>query len=202
MELAVPSERTYFRGWYVMSRSLCALSGAFRRIFGVALLALAFVVLSTPARAAQDVVHFGSSIDVGANEEIHDAVCFFCSVNVQGTVNGNIVSFFGSVRISGHAEHDVVDFFGDVKVSDDSSIGHDLVNFFGSVWLGENASVDRDAVVMFGSMHSAPSASFGGNRVVEPGWIFWGPFLLIFAGIYFVVHEIQGYRRRRFLRMY
>jgi hypothetical protein len=178
------------------------MSRSIRRIFGVALLALSFAILATPAHAAQDVVHFGSSIDVGPNEEIHDAVCFFCSVNVQGTVNGDIVSFFGSVRISGHARHDVVDFFGDVKAADDSSIGHNLVNFFGSVWLGENVSVDRDAVVMFGSMHSAPTATFGGDRVVEPGWIFWGPFLLIFGGIYFVAHEIRGIRRRRFMRMY
>jgi hypothetical protein len=202
MELDIRSERTFLSGWCVMSRSISALSGAFKPIFSAALLALTLVVFSTPAHAAQDVVHFGSSIDVGANEDIHDAVCFFCSVNVQGTVNGNIVSFFGTVRIAGHAKHDVVDFFGDVKMAEDSSIGHDLVNFFGSVSLGENATVDRDAVVIFGTMRSASTASFGGNRVVEPAWIFWGPFLLIFSGVYFLVHEIKGYRRRRFLRIY
>jgi hypothetical protein len=181
-----------------MSRSI----SAFRRIFGAALLALTLVALSTPAHAAQDVVHFGSMIDVGANEEIHDAVCFFCSVNVEGTVNGDIVSFFGSVRISGRANHDVVDFFGDIKAADNSSIGHNVVNFFGNVSLGENVTVDRDTVVMFGSMRSAATASFGGSRVVEPGWVFWGPFLLIFGGIYFVIHEIRGLRRRRYLRTY
>ena len=78
---------------------------------GLALLVLAAGV---PARAAKDVVHFGSSIDVGPGESIHDAVCFFCSVNVKGTVRGDMVVFFGDVRIDGHAEHDVVNFFGNV----------------------------------------------------------------------------------------
>jgi len=55
--------------------------------------------------------------------------------------------------------------------------------------------------VMFGSMRAAQPASFmiGGSRVVEPAWLFWGPFLAVGLGIYFVVHEFRGYRRRRLL---
>jgi hypothetical protein len=171
-----------------------------RGILGILVFVLAAGWMVTPALAAQDVVQFGNAIDVAPSETIHDAVCFFCSVNVKGTVNGDIVAFFGSVRIDGHANHDVVDFFGDVKVADNSSIGHDLVNFFGGVRMGENATVGQDEVVMFGDLRTASTASVGGERVVEPAWIFWGPLLAVGFGIYFLVHELRSYNRRRMMR--
>jgi len=174
----------------------------FGRSFAIALLMLSSAIWATPARAAQDIVQFGNAIDVGPNQVIHDAVCFFCSVNVKGAVNGDVITFFGSVNIEGHANHDVVDFFGEVRAADDASIGHDLVNFFGGVRLGENVNVGEDTVVMFGSLRAADSASEGGSRVVEPGWIFWGPVSAIGLFIYFIVHELRNARRRRFLRGY
>ena len=167
---------------------------------GVVLWVLLAGLLTAPARAAEDVVQFGNTIEVAPNQTIHDAVCFFCSVHVKGTVNGDIVAFFGSVRIEGHANHDVVNFFGQVKAADDASIGHDLVNFFGGVRLGENVTVGEDTVVMFGNLRAAESASFGGSRVVEPGWIFWVPFLAIGLGISFLVSEVRWRYRRRILR--
>jgi hypothetical protein len=171
------------------------------RLLGIALLVLLAAMLAKPALAAQDIVEFGSTIDVSQKDSIHDAVCFFCSVNVEGTVNGDIVVFFGNVRIDGKAKHDVVNFFGDVTAGDDTSIGHDLVNFFGGVRLGQNVTVGQDIVVMFGSLRAAQPASFmiGGSRVVEPAWLFWGPFLALGLGISFLVHEFRAYRRRRLL---
>ncbi len=64
----------------------------------VCLLAPVFAVAATPAHANQDAVHFGSNIDIPADSAVHDAVCFFCSVNV-GKVNGDVVVFFGSMHM-------------------------------------------------------------------------------------------------------
>ena len=172
-------------------------SGLARRGFGTGLLMVLIAMAATPARATQDIVEFGSNITVGPNETTHDAVCFFCSVNVKGTVTGDIVVFFGNVHIEGQTHHDVVNFFGHVDVADNSSIGHDMVNFFGRVRLGQNASIGKDAVVMFGRLDAADTASFGGSRVVEPGWIFWGPVIALILGIYYIVHELRAMRRRR-----
>ena len=179
-----------------MSRFSSLNTRILHRSLGAVLLALAICI---PAYAAKDVVQFGSTIDVPVGDAIHDAVCFFCSVNVKGAVNGDIVVFFGSVRVDGQANHDVVNFFGDVTASNGSSIGHDMVNFFGGVHLGKNVTVGQDAVVMFGSMYADESATVEGSRVVEPGWIFWGPLLFLVIGIYVVVHEVRGYNRRRIM---
>ena len=107
------------------------------RLLPALLLAAIFALTTTPARASHDAVQFGSNITVPAGQTVHDAVCFFCSVQDEGTVDGDIVVFFGNVHISGEAHHDVVNFFGSVRADDNSSIRHDMVSFFGVVRLGE-----------------------------------------------------------------
>ncbi|HWE83662.1 MAG TPA: hypothetical protein VG267_01865 [Terracidiphilus sp.] len=169
------------------------------RLFALILLAAAFAL---PAHADNDMVQFGSTIHVAPGETVHDAVCFFCSVDDRGTVQGDIVVFFGDVHVSGTANHDVVNFFGSVRAEDNSSIGEDLVNFFGSIRLGENVTVGKDMVSMFGSYHGASTATNGGDRVIQPAWLFWGPLLLVILVVYFGAHEFRGYRRRMYLRGY
>jgi hypothetical protein len=182
-----------------MARSVAVIRRIPGSIPGLIVLVLMAAMLPASARAAADEVQFGNTIEVGPNQTIHDAVCFFCSVQVKGTVDGDIVAFFGNVHIEGHANHDVVNFFGEVKAADDASIGHNLVNFFGGVRLGQNVTVGEDTVVMFGSLRADDSASFGGSRVVEPGWIFWVPFLAIGLGVSFLVSEVRWRYRRRIL---
>jgi hypothetical protein len=172
------------------------------RLLGVGLVFLLMAVWASPARAERDVVHFFNNIDVQEGATVQDTVCFFCNVNVKGTLNGDAVVFFGTVRIEGHANHDVVDFFGNVDAADDTSIGGDLVNFFGTTRLGENVTVGQDAVVMFGSLDEANSASIGHDRVVQSPWLFWVPFLLILGGFSFVVRELRMMRLRRMMRGY
>lgn len=164
--------------------------------FAVGLLAAAVAAAPIPARANQDAVQFFSTIHVTPDSPVHDAVCFFCSVEDSGKITGDTVVFFGSIHISGEAQRDVVSFFGSVDADNNTSIGRDLVSIFGSVNLGENASVGRDAVTLFGSMHSAGSAHVGRDRVSIPGIIFYGPSLLILGVIILIVHEVRSRRYR------
>jgi hypothetical protein len=173
---------------------------------GRVLSAIAVVVfgglLAVPAHAAQDVVQFGTNINVPKDASIHDAVCFFCSVEAEGAINGDVVVFFGNVEIGTKASHDVVNFFGHVRAADETTIGGDLVSMFGGVELGENVSVGKDVVSMFGSFNSADTVSIGGDRVIQPAWIFWVPLMLIVSGIWLLAHEVRGRRARRMLRGY
>jgi len=162
----------------------------------VGLLAAAVAAAPTPARANDDAVQFFSSIHVTPDSQVHDAVCFFCSVSDEGKVSGDIVVFFGSINISGEAQHDVVSFFGSVHTGDNVTIAHDLVSIFGSVRLGENTSVGRDAVSIFGSIHAPASAHIGGDRVSIPAIIFYGPSLLIIGIIVLIVYEVRNRRYR------
>lgn len=173
-----------------------------RQIVMLCLLMTAGMVLVRPARADRDVVQFGSPIHVARETSVHDAVCFFCSVDAEGAVEGDLVVFFGDVHIGSRANHDVVNFFGNVVADDDASVGQDLVSFFGSVRLGENVNVGKDMVAMFGSVQAAPTVAVGGDRVVQPAWLFWGPLLVFIVVLVVVIREIRDHRRRAFLRRY
>lgn len=166
------------------------------------LLAAAFAAASIPAQANNDRVQFSSNINISAGETAHDTVCFFCSVHVDGKVTGDIVVFFGNIHLNGDAQHDVVDFFGKVTAESNASIGNSLVSFFGVVRLGENVTVGRDLVAMFGNLHAAQSVSVGGNRVVQPGWILYGPLLFVIFIVWLIVHEFRAYRHRLLMRGY
>lgn len=172
------------------------------RLFSALLLSCALLAATPQARADKDAVQFGSNIVVPEGKSIHDAVCFFCSVDARGDIDHDVVVFFGNVHIAHQSKHDIVNFFGSVRADDNAVIGHDLVNFFGSVHLGEDASVGNDVVVMFGALHTADTANIQGNRLSQPPWLFWTPFLVISLVVIIVVREIRGHRRRQYLAAY
>ncbi|HET6169167.1 MAG TPA: hypothetical protein VFE01_03255 [Terracidiphilus sp.] len=172
------------------------------RFFTNFLLSAALVFAAVPAHANRDEVQFGSNIVVPPGSSIHDAVCFFCSVDGQGTLDHDVVVFFGNVHIAGHANHDVVDFFGDVRLDENATISHDLVSMLGSVHLGENASIGNDMVAMFGSVYTADSASVGGNRVVQPAWLLMIPLIILGSIVAFIVSLYRSYRRRQMFSGY
>ena len=171
-----------------------------RRILTVALLCAA--IASTPARAEQDAVQFFSNIEIAAGSQVHDAVCFFCSVDDEGKVTGDIVVFFGNVHIASSAQHDVVNFFGRVTADDNASIDHDLVSMFGNVRLGENVHVGEDLVTMFGTLHTGQGVTVERDRVVQPAIVFFGPLFFLILVVILIVREYRAYRRRLFLRGY
>ncbi len=172
-----------------------------RPVMYLCLLVAVLGALALPAYASKDEVQFGSTIRVPRDASIHDAVCFFCDVDADGTVEGDIVVFFGDVHIGSNANHDVVSFFGSVKADNNAHIGQDVVSMFGSVKLGDDVSIGKDLVALFGGgLSAADSASVGGDRVVEPAWLFWGPLLFIALLVVYVVREIRTNRRRAFMQ--
>jgi hypothetical protein len=173
-----------------------------RRLLAACLLGAVFAAAATPARADRDAVQFFSDIRVAPDTTVHDAVCFFCSVRVEGEVRGNLVVFFGNIHLAGKADHDVVNFFGKASADDNAQIGGDLVSFFGMIRLGENVSVGRDMVAMFGVVRAPESVTVGNNRVAMPFWIFLGPLVLVGLVVIVIVHEVRAGRRRRLLQNY
>jgi hypothetical protein len=171
-----------------------------RRILALTLLCAGFAPIR--AHAEQDAVQFFSNIEVAPDSTVHDAVCFFCSVNIEGKATGDVVVFFGDTHIANQAQHDVVNFFGHVTADDNASIDHDLVSMFGRVRLGENVHVGEDLVALFGSLHAGNGVTVEGDRVVQPAIIFFAPFIFLCLIVILIVREFRAYRRRMFLRGY
>jgi hypothetical protein len=173
-----------------------------QRLFYGLLLLSALMLAATPAHANKDAVQFGSNIVVPEGQSVHDAVCFFCSVNAKGDIDHDVVVFFGNVHIAHQSKHDVVVFFGSVRTEDDAAIGHDVVNFFGNVHLGENVTVGNDLVVMFGGLRAADTANIVGNRIAQPIWVFWTPLIILGLIISLIVREVRASHRRRYFAAY
>jgi hypothetical protein len=171
-----------------------------RRVLAFTLLCAAFA--STRAHAEEDAVQFFSNIDVSPASTVHDAVCFFCSVNLEGKATGDVVVFFGNTHIATNAEHDVVNFFGNITADDNATIDHDMVSMFGNIRLGENVHVGQDLVAMFGTLHAGNNVSVDGDRVVQPAFIFYGPLIFLVVVLILIIREFRAYRRRVFLRGY
>jgi len=173
-----------------------------QRLSSAVLFFFALLLTASPAHANKDAVQFGSNIVVPEGQSVHDAVCFFCSVNAKGDIDHDVVVFFGNVHIAHQSKHDVVVFFGTVRAEDDAAVGHDVVNFFGNVHLGENATVGNDLVVMFGGLQAADSANIAGNRIAQPIWVFWTPMIVLGLIIALIVREIRAAHRRRYFALY
>lgn len=172
------------------------------RFLVLCLFCAGLLAAATPARASQDVVRIFENINIGPGESVHDAVCIFCSIHVQGEVEGDTLAVFGSVHLNGQAHHDVVAVFGGVTAGDNSSIGGDLVSIFGAVHLGDHVTVGKDMVSIFGPLHAPGSVSVGKDRVAISPWIFFGPLLIVLFAIVLIVYEVQAHRRRQFFQNY
>jgi len=169
-----------------------------RRTLPVLLLCAALAPAA--ARAEQDEVQFFSNIHVSSGSTVHDAVCFFCSVDVEGKATGDIVVFFGNTHIASEAHHDVVNFFGRVTADDNASIDHDLVSMFGSIRLGENVHVGEDLVAMFGTLQAGNGVTVDRDRVVQPAILFYVPLIFLSVILILIIREFRAWRRRALLR--
>ena len=103
-------------------------------------------MLAPRAHAAADRVSFMHDIDISDTEEADDAVCFLCSIRINGKLNGDAVAFLGGIRVTGEINGDAVSFLGNVAMGDQSRIGGDCVVFGGPLRRSGNAAIDGDTV--------------------------------------------------------
>ncbi len=148
-----------------------------KRIFLLSVVALIWSATAF-AQDGADKVHLGDRIVVHEGEEVKTVVCFFCSVDVKGSVREDAVVFFGDLRVSGE-------------------VGRNTVVFGGSEYLSAGARVGEDAVVMGGHIRTAPAAVIGRNRVVFPPVLFLIPFLILAGIVLAFIYLVRTMLRRR-----
>ena len=129
------------------------------------------------AHAASDRVSFMHDINIGDTEEADDAVCFLCSIRVNGKVNGDAVAFLGGIHLNGEISGDTVSFLGPVSMGDEARIGGDCVVFGGPLRRNGNATID-------------------GSTVNFPFILVMLPFIVLALMIYGIV---SLFRRRRYM---
>jgi hypothetical protein len=146
------------------------------------LLLIVLFALALPA-SASDEVHLLQDIHVSEDSSVQDVVCFLCSVEAKGDVQGDIVVFGGNLQLQGNAHQDVVVFGGNVDLGEDATIAQDLVIFGGRLNAGSHSSVN-------------------GSKVVFSILIFLPVFLVLLAiawGVYLLIRWLVDTRRSVYL---
>lgn len=185
-----------------LARILVSMPGKSSILAALLIAAATFAVSPAGARADDDAVTFFGNINVTPDTPVRDAVCFFCSVRVEGKVNHDMVVFFGNVRLDGQVGHDSVSFFSSVHASDNSAIGHDMVSFFTDTHLGDNVSVGHDFVSMLGAVHAPQTVAIGHDRIQFPGLVISIPGFVIIAIVVVIISERRTHRRRMMMQGY
>ena len=127
-----------------------------------------------------------------ADNSIHDAVCFFCSVRAEGEVSGDIVVFFGNIRLAGEAHHDVVNFFGNITAADNTTIARRHGELFRRGAAGRER--DRAARTWWRCSVCCTRrlrSSVGRDRVMQPAWVITFPPLVLVLIIFLIIHEYR-----------
>jgi len=96
--------------------------------------------------------YFGEDIFVASGQQVHNATCIFCSVQVEGDVSGRVFVLFGSVNVSGQVRRSATVIWGNAVVDSQARIGGDTVVLGGNAVYEADESLSGSAYVLGGHL--------------------------------------------------
>jgi len=133
-----------------------------KKIFGLLLLVMMLVpvtAFAAQSSTADDVVAFGHSVTVAANETADGVIVFGGGANIQGSNLGDTVAFGGSVTVSGSTDSNVFVFGGTAQIN--GPVDGDVVVFGGSPVI--SARISGNLLAIGGSVHLRDGAEVMGD---------------------------------------
>jgi len=115
----------------------------------VLLLVAAAPTLAFASGGGSDRVQFFQNINVGPDEHVGDVVCLVCSIHNAGT-SGDNVAILGNVQIDGTVNGDVVAVGGGINLTEDAHVSGDTVGIGRGIQRHPNAVVKGEIVSQSG----------------------------------------------------
>jgi hypothetical protein len=110
--------------------------------------------------------YVGQDIFVAAGQQVHNATCLFCSVQVEGDLTGRVFVLFGSLNVSGQVRQSATVIWGNAVVDSQARIGGDTVVLGGNAVYETDESLSGSAYVLGGHLsHVSKSGERRGHRV-------------------------------------
>lgn len=134
------------------------------------------------AQGSGNRTYVGQDIFVAAGQQVHNATCLFCSVQVEGDVTGRVLVLFGSVNVSGQVHRSATVVWGNAVVDSQARIGGDTVVLGGNAVYEADESLSGSAYVLGGHLSHVTRASGEGeqrHRVNVSPFFFWGLAVLV-----------------------
>jgi len=126
-----------------------------------ALRSLVFVLLFASAALGQSPgnrSYFGEDVYVASGQQVHNATCIFCSVQVEGDLTGRVFVLFGSLNVTGHVEKGATVIGGNAVVDSQARIGGDTTVLGGNAVYESDESFGGSAYVLGGHLSHVPLA--------------------------------------------
>lgn len=161
-----------------------------------ALRMLTLLFLALPAAALAQPggnrTYFNQDIFVAQGQQIHNAVCFFCSVQVEGDLTGHVLVLFGSLNITGRVNGGAVVVGGNAVIDSQARLEGNAVVVGGNAVYETDESISGNAYVIGGHLSTLGDRAKTTRRVsMSPGL-----FVSLFVAILLVLSVVFFPRRR------
>lgn len=153
-----------------------------------------FVALAgaSHAQAHRNRTYFNQDIFVAQGQEVHNAICVFCSVQVEGDLSGRVVVLFGSLNVSGRIEGSTMVVGGNAVLDSQARLGGNAIVVGGNAVYETDESISGNAYVIGGHL------STFGERTKTTRRISFSPvFFFSMAAVVLVLLSALFFPRRR-----
>jgi hypothetical protein len=143
---------------------------------------LGLLLLIAPAATAQSQgnrVYLGQDIFVASGQQIHNAVCIFCSVQVEGDLTGRALVLFGSLNVTGRVERGATVVWGNAVVDSQARVGGNAVVLGGNAVYEADDSISGSAYVLGGHLSRVGGHTPSHRRISVAPAIFTGVGILV-----------------------
>lgn len=141
---------------YLLMHAVTFLGG---NLLNLALRSFAFLLLFASAALAQSPgsrAYIGEDVYVASGQQVHNATCIFCSVQVEGDLTGHVFVLFGSLNVTGHVEKGAMVIGGNAVVDSQARIGGDMTVLGGNAVYESDDSLGGSAYVLGGHLSHVP----------------------------------------------
>ena len=144
-----------------------------------------FLVLAGLSHSAGNRTYMGQDVFVAAGQQVHHAICVFCSVQVEGEVTGRVVVLFGSLNVSGQVLGGAAVIGGNAVVDSQARVGGDVLVLDGNAVYETDEALSGNVVVLGGhlSRNSRKNQESASKRVSLSPTVFWVSGLIVLLGL-------------------
>ncbi|HTD96984.1 MAG TPA: hypothetical protein VK627_08640 [Edaphobacter sp.] len=146
------------------------------RLLGLTLLLAPAALGQTPRNRT----YVGQDVFVAAGQQVHNAICLFCSVQVEGDISGRVFVLFGSLNVSGRVDHDATIVGGNAVVDSQARIGGDTVVLGGNAVYETDESISGRAFVLGGHLSRTGGRNHAHKHVSISPAVFYSLAILAF----------------------
>jgi len=155
-------------------------------------------VLSITAAQAQSPgsrTYFNQDIFVAQGQQIHNATCIFCSVQVEGELTGRVLVLFGNLNVTGRVQGRATVIGGNAVVDSQARVEGNTLVVGGNAVYETDESLSGNAWVIGGHMSPVGGRS---NQIRSAHRVSFGPAFFSFVAVgVFLLLSVMLFPRRR-----